>query len=63
MPPDRDWVNALVILDDEAYRNTFAVTQRIPLKQNPNTTLAKQELFNAKLITTSYSTTARRLLY
>ncbi|GJT92940.1 hypothetical protein Tco_0672580 [Tanacetum coccineum] len=25
MPPDRDRVNALVILDDEAYRNTFAV--------------------------------------
>jgi len=29
---------------------------------NPNTTLAKQELFTAKLITTSYSTTARRRL-
>lgn len=41
LPPDRERVNALV---NEAYRKTFAVTQRRTLKQN--TTLAKQELLS-----------------
>nr|GEU87294.1 hypothetical protein [Tanacetum cinerariifolium] len=49
MPPVRDKVNALVILDDKAYRNTFAITQRRPLKQNPNTILLSRFLVGSRV--------------